>query len=150
MTQILKSEGNTTDNMKPIILIEKESEKKQIIAYLTQDEIIHIGRDNVKIYLPALGKTFVGNIVEINRTDGFIDEINAQYRWRDFQIDRSAKIVVNIQENDSFFNKSGYAFCLKPDRLRYIPVIIPDATPQNPALSFQTREVKADYYSFKI
>ena len=57
---------------------------------------------------------------------------------------------VNIQENDSFFNKSGYAFCLKPDRLRYIPVIIPDATPQNPALSFQTREVKADYYSFKI
>jgi len=100
VTQILKSEGNTTDNMKPIILIEKESEKKQIIAYLTQDEIIHIGRDNVKIYLPALGKTFVGNIVEINRTDGFIDEINAQYRWRDFQIDRSAKIVVNIQENE--------------------------------------------------
>ena len=100
VTQILKSEGNTTDNMKPIILIEKESEKKQIIAYLTHDEIIHIGRDNVKIYLPALGKTFVGNIVEINRTDGFIDEINAQYRWRDFQIDRSAKIVVNIQENE--------------------------------------------------
>ena len=57
---------------------------------------------------------------------------------------------VNVQENDEFFNKCGYAFCLKPARLRYIPVVIPDATPQNPALSFQTREVKADYYSFNI
>lgn len=100
VTQILKSEGNTTDNIKPILFIEKASSEKQIIAYLTQDEIIHIGADNVKIYLPALGKTYAGKIVEINRTDGFIDEVNAQYRWRDFQIDRSAKVTVAIQETD--------------------------------------------------
>ncbi len=100
VTQILKSEGNTADNIKPIILIEKEHSEKQIIAYLTQDEIIHIGVENVKIYFPALGKTYVGNIVEINRTDGFIDEVHAQYRWRDFQIDRSAKVTVAVQQND--------------------------------------------------
>ena len=100
VTQILKSVGNTTDNIKPIMFIEKGKAKKQILAYLTQDEIIHIGNDKVKIYLPALGKTFKGNIVEINRTDGFIDEVNAQYRWRDFQIDRSAKVTLDIQETD--------------------------------------------------
>lgn len=100
VTQILKSVGNTTDNIKPIMFIEKGKAKKQILAYLTQDEIIHIGNAKVKIYLPALGKTFMGNIVEINRTDGFIDEVNAQYRWRDFQIDRSAKVTVDIQDTD--------------------------------------------------
>ena len=110
VTQILKSEGNTTDNIKPIIFIEKERSEKQIIAYLTQDEIIHIGLESVKIYLPALGKTYVGNIVEINRTDGFIDEVHAQYRWRDFEIDRSAKVTVEVKQNDrDKFEKIAFA-----------------------------------------
>jgi len=57
---------------------------------------------------------------------------------------------VNLQENNAFFDKCGYAFCLKPERLRYIPVVIPDPTPQNPALSYQTRSVATNYYSFDI
>jgi len=56
----------------------------------------------------------------------------------------------NLQENNAFFDKSGYAFCLKPERLRYIPVVVKKPPPQNPALSFQTRSVKSDYYAFNI
>lgn len=56
----------------------------------------------------------------------------------------------NLQENNSFFDKGGYAFCLKPEKLRYIPVVVKTPSPQNPALSFQTRSVKSDYYAFNI
>jgi multidrug resistance efflux pump len=101
VTQILKSVGNTTDMVQPLIFIENVSIRKQIIAYLTQDEIIHIGASgNVKLYIPSSGKIFHGKIVEINRTDGFIDEVNAQYRWRDFQVDRSARITIAIKNCD--------------------------------------------------
>ena len=57
---------------------------------------------------------------------------------------------VNLQEDEKFFNDNGYAFVLKPDRLRYIPVTIPKPTPQDPAVSYQTRQVKSDYYDFKV
>ncbi len=110
VTQILKSEGNTTDTFKPIIFIEKIDAEKHIIAYLTQEEIIHIGAGKVKIYVPALGKTFGGNIVDINRTDGFVDAVNAQYRWRDFQIDRSAKVTLEVGRTDQHnFNKIAFS-----------------------------------------
>ena len=55
-----------------------------------------------------------------------------------------------LEENNTFFNKNGYAFVLKPERLRNIPVTIPEPTPQNPELSYATREVKSDYYKFNI
>ncbi len=110
VTQILKSEGNTTDKIQPILFIEKQNSAKHIIAYLTQDEIIHIGAKNVKIYLPSLSKTYVGKIVEIDRTDGFIDEIKAQYRWRDFQIDRSAKVTIDIvPDKDDHFDTIAFS-----------------------------------------
>jgi hypothetical protein len=56
----------------------------------------------------------------------------------------------NLQENNAFFDKCGYAFCLKPEKLRYVPVVVQAPAPQNPALSFQTRSVKSDYYAFNI
>ena len=51
-------------------------------------------------YIPSSGKTYHGNVIEINRTDGFIDLIKAQYRWRDFQIDRSATVTIEIQQDN--------------------------------------------------
>ena len=54
-----------------------------------------------------------------------------------------------LMENALFFDRAGYAFSLKPENLRYIPVTIPTPTPQNPAYSYATREVSSDFYSFK-
>ena len=55
-----------------------------------------------------------------------------------------------LLENAGFFDRSGYAFSLKPENLRYIQVTIPEPTPQNPAYSFGTRTVSSDFYNFNI
>ena len=51
------------------------------------------------------------------------------------------KAVINIY-------RASYAFALKPQALRYVPVTIPDPTPQNPNYSYATRNVSSDYYNF--
>lgn len=55
-----------------------------------------------------------------------------------------------LMENTLFFDRASYAFSLKPEDLRYIPVTIPEPTPQNPAYSYATREASTDFYSFKF
>jgi multidrug resistance efflux pump len=101
VTQILKSAGNTTDTVNPIIFIESAQENKRINAYLTQNEVMKIGLSKiVKVHIPSSGATYHGRVVKINRTDGFIDAIKAQYRWRDVQMDRTAMITIEIQPED--------------------------------------------------
>ena len=63
---------------------------------------------------------------------------------------RYQQIDTNIEENDIFFNENGYAFVLKPEKLRYIPVTIPLPPPQNPELSYATRTIQSDFYKFNI
>lgn len=54
-----------------------------------------------------------------------------------------------FEENKTFFDNSTYAFSLKPLSLRFQPITIPTPTPQNPQLSYATRNVSTDYYNFK-
>jgi hypothetical protein len=54
----------------------------------------------------------------------------------------------NLEQNTMFFDRSTYAFCLKPARLRYQPVTVPDPEPQKPEYSYSTRNVSTDFYSF--
>ena len=53
-----------------------------------------------------------------------------------------------LEENAIFFDEASYAFALKPENLRYINVTVPDATPQNQAYSYGTRNSSTDYYNF--
>ena len=55
-----------------------------------------------------------------------------------------------LHENINFFNNAGYAFVLKPPELRYQPVTIPPPQQQDPELSYETRNVSTDYYSFNF
>ena len=55
-----------------------------------------------------------------------------------------------LLESTLFFDRCGYAFCLKPARLRYQPVTIPDPIPQKPEYSYATRNTSTDYYSFDV
>lgn len=99
--QILRSAGNTADSMKPLLVLEKANVNKTITAYLTQSEILHLRLNSrARIYIPALGNTYLGKVVEVNRTAGFIDEIKAQYRSRNIDIDRTAIAVVAIDNID--------------------------------------------------
>lgn len=54
-----------------------------------------------------------------------------------------------LLENTQFFDRCGYAFCLKPEELRYKEVTIPDPIPQKEEYSYKTREMKTDFYNFK-
>lgn len=53
-----------------------------------------------------------------------------------------------LEENKKFFDEQQSAFRLKPERLRYKPVYLSDPTPQDPALSYETRNASTDFYSF--
>jgi hypothetical protein len=55
-----------------------------------------------------------------------------------------------LEENAVMFDRCGYAFCLKPQRLRYVPVTIPDPVPQKPEYSYATRNASTDYYNFNF
>lgn len=55
-----------------------------------------------------------------------------------------------LAENNLFFDRCGYAFCLKPERLRYVPVTIPDPVPQKAEYSYATRNASTDYYNFNF
>uniref|UniRef100_A0A6C0KW40 PI-PLC Y-box domain-containing protein n=1 Tax=viral metagenome TaxID=1070528 RepID=A0A6C0KW40_9ZZZZ len=50
----------------------------------------------------------------------------------------------------AFYDHTGSAFELKPERLRYKQIYIDDPVPQNPANSYETRNVSSDYYQFDI
>lgn len=55
-----------------------------------------------------------------------------------------------LMENTGYFDRSGYAFSLKPAELRYKPVTVPKPTPQLPEYSYATRTASTDYYNFKF
>lgn len=55
-----------------------------------------------------------------------------------------------LQENNIFFDNHNSAFVLKPERLRQQDITIDAPPPQNPKLSFATRNVKSDFYNFEI
>ena len=56
----------------------------------------------------------------------------------------------NLEYYNAFFDKQKAAFVLKPAKLRYIPVTIPQPTPPPKDYSYETRTLKTDYYSYNI
>ena len=55
-----------------------------------------------------------------------------------------------LEVNALLFDRASYAFALKPARLRYIPITIPDPIPQKEEYSYATRNASTDFYSFDI
>jgi len=55
---------------------------------------------------------------------------------------RYQNIDNNLNENELFFNEASKAFVLKPEKLRYKPIIIDDPVQPDPKLSYADREIK--------
>lgn len=102
-------------------------------------ELIDYNKQNMSISMADIGSDPPNPSAIVCRETG-CQMIGMMYQKND----------INLQENNAFFDKCGYAFCLKPESLRYIPIVVEAPPPQNPALSFQTRSVKSDYYAFNI
>jgi hypothetical protein len=110
------------------------------IAYSPDmNELIEFNKQNMTIGMPDKGDNPPNPSAVVLRETG-CQLIAMRYQ----QID------VNVEENDIFFDDKGYAFVLKPENLRYIPVTIPLPPQQNPALSYAPRSVQSDFYKFTI
>jgi hypothetical protein len=110
------------------------------IAYTPDmNELIDFNKQNMTIGMPDKGN-------DPDNPNGVVmREMGVQLLGMRYQ-----KIDTNIEENDIFFDENGYAFVLKPEKLRYIPITIPLPPPQNPELSYATRTVQSDFYKFNI
>ena len=102
-------------------------------------ELIEFNRQNITIGMPDKGSN------PDNPSSIVMRECGCQLLAMRYQL-----MDVDVEENNMFFDENGYAFVLKPERLRYIPVTIPEPPPQNPELSFATRTVQSDFYKFEI
>ena len=102
-------------------------------------ELIEYNKRNMTIVMPDAG------IDPPNMSAKLVEAAGCQMIAMRYQ-----KADVNIKANNQTFDECGFAFCLKPEKLRYIPVTVPEPTKQNPALSYATRNVSSNYYNFNI
>jgi cell division protein ZapA (FtsZ GTPase activity inhibitor) len=103
------------------------------------NELIDFNKQNMTIGMPDKGAN------PENPSTIVMREMGVQLLGMRYQ-----KIDTNIEENDIFFDENGYAFVLKPEKLRYIPITIPLPPPQDPELAYATRTVQSDFYKFNI
>jgi hypothetical protein len=103
------------------------------------DELIDFNKKNMTICYPNLSY----------KSDNYNSSITMQYG-----VQMSAMC---FQTNDTFlqayntlFNSSGYAFILKPEKFRYTPVVVEDAPPIDPNLSYGYKTYQSNYYKFNL
>jgi len=117
----------------------RASRQYDIINTPDSTELIEYNKKNMTLTLPDL------SVYNNNASPILNFNYGCQCVGMSFQ-----NFDANMQYYSLFFDKVGHAFVLKPENLRYVPVTIPDPTPQNPANSYTTRTVSTDYYSFSV
>jgi multidrug resistance efflux pump len=96
LVKVLKSTGNTIKDGDPLVLIERFDERV-IDAYLTQEEVTQVKLDSEeKAYIPALDRFQMVRVDKIDRTTGFIDDIQSRFHWRGPR-ERSAYVKLVIE-----------------------------------------------------
>jgi len=103
------------------------------------NELIEYNKKNMSIVLPDLSKN------NNNPSASITMKYGCQLIGLSFQ-----NFDKNMEYYSLLFDEAGYAFILKPESLRYIPLTIPDPITQNPELSYKTRNISEDYYKFNI
>lgn len=78
-----------------------------IQAYLTQGEVsrVKLGGEAVA-FIPPLDRRCAVRIIAIDRTDGYSDSDDYEYRWREVD-ERTALVKLEVRENDAAGMKSG-------------------------------------------
>ena len=63
---------------------------------MTQEEVLEIGLgDTATVYFPSIDQRVAAVVLVIDRTTGYIDEIESRYQWRGPK-DRSAKVTLRF------------------------------------------------------
>ena len=103
------------------------------------DELIESNKLNMTIAIPDKG------VAPPNPSSVVVRETGCQMIAMRYQL-----FDMNLMQNEITFDVFGYAFCLKPEHLRYIPEETPDAPKQKAEYSYAVRNVESEYYSFEI
>ncbi|MGE0767425.1 MAG: HlyD family efflux transporter periplasmic adaptor subunit [Hyphomicrobiaceae bacterium] len=95
-----------------VIAVIEQRKKREITAWLNQDEILHVGLgDQATLFVPALNETLQAKVTRIDRTSGFVDEQkraqNPGYRWRG-PTDRTAKVTLAFADPDRVADADRY------------------------------------------
>lgn len=107
----------------------------------TQDhnELIEYNKKNMSLTMPDLSSS------TNNVKAGIHLNYGCQFVCMCYQ-----NVDSNMNYVTKFFNDKGKALVLKPEKLRFVPVTIPEPTTQDPKLTYKTEKVKEDYYDFDI
>ena len=103
------------------------------------DELINYNKKNMTMCLPDTGHH------PQNPSASVAHKYGCQYVAMSFQ-----KMDDKMKYYNQIFNDEGSAFVLKPEVLRYIPVKIKVPPPPPKEHSYAERNIKTDFYSFKI
>ncbi len=95
LIQLERKPGSYVRRGDQVALFERD-EARSIQAFLTQEEVLEIGLDDrATIYFPSLDQRVQAVVAAVDRTTGFVDEMDAQYTWRGPN-DRSARVTLRI------------------------------------------------------
>jgi multidrug resistance efflux pump len=93
IVQVIKSNGSSTKRGETIALFERD-ERRIVDVYLTQDEVIGVKLlQPARIYFPSLDSLVPGQVIAIDRTEGFLHERESRYSWR-ASAERTAKVTL--------------------------------------------------------
>ncbi|QDG77382.1 HlyD family efflux transporter periplasmic adaptor subunit [Labrenzia sp. PHM005] len=99
VVDVIAAEGQTLKAGAPIAVLE-EDVHRTITAFLTQEEVPQIRKGSpARIYVSAEDRWIEATVSQINRTDGFVDEITQMHRFR-APDSRSAKVQLNTSEGE--------------------------------------------------
>jgi multidrug resistance efflux pump len=92
VVKIAKTPGSTVARGETIAWIENHAGLPAIDAFLTQDEVAHVGLGSqATVVIPALNQSYQAQVTRIDRASGFLNEMQKRDHRRD-SIDKSARV----------------------------------------------------------
>jgi len=149
---------------KVIIMVDKiesnhirATKMEELINIMGNSAFLHSLSYNDIIHTPDMDE-----MIDYNKKNMTIGYPNLSYQSKNYNSSIVMQYGVQMpamcfQTNDSFltaynrlFEQTGYAFLLKPLKLRYVPVTVEEAPPIDPNLSYGYKEHKTNYYNFNL
>ena len=97
VTRYLHPSGGTIRQGEPLVVVEQSAERV-VQAFVNQEEILAVGiGDTATIYLPSLDRQMAAVVAQVDRTIGFVDEMDSQYTWRGPD-DRSGQVTLRFAD----------------------------------------------------
>jgi hypothetical protein len=160
----LGSEQMTSLLGRVVIMVDKiesnhirSTKMEELVNIMGNSAFLHSLPYNDIIHTPDMDE-----MIDYNKKNLTISYPNLSYQAKNYNSSVVMQYGVQMpamcfQTNDSFlkayntlFEQNGVAFLLKPLKLRYVPVVVNEAPPIDPNLSYGYKTHKTNYYNFDL